>query len=201
MTDSDIAGSVADLPKLHIARTWLAYAFRKLPLNEPCRALVHRLLGRERTSLDFRDVPNPEVAVPSIRGSFHLLRAAPSQKETWDDTTSLACRLHGHCYLGLSACCQSDSRRPGTMLATGNRDDLPVPSPLAGRAERGARNTAHNFMLFAALAVVAHDRRFRRIRTSQRPAGARRVDRLVKRREDPRFSKLRAYAVPIEIRA
>ena len=54
---------------------------------------------------------------------------------------------------------------------------------------------------FAALAVVAHDRRFRRIRTSQRPAGARRVDRLVKRREDPRFSKLRAYAVPVEIRA
>jgi len=37
--------------------------------------------------------------------------------------------------------------------------------------------------------------------TSQRPAGARRVDRLVKRREDPRFSKLRAYAVPVEIRA
>jgi hypothetical protein len=87
------------------------------------------------------------------------------------------------------------------MLATGNRDDLPVPSPLAGRADRAARNTAHNFMLFAALAVVAHDRRFRRIGTSQGPAGARRVDRLVKRREDPRFSKLRAYAVPVEIRA
>jgi hypothetical protein len=33
------------------------------------------------------------------------------------------------------------------------------------------------------------------------PAGARRVDRLVKRRQDPRFSKLRAYAVPVEIRA
>ena len=92
-------------------------------------------------------------------------------------------------------------RAGGMMLATGNRDDLPVPSPLAGRADRAARNTAHNFMLFAALAVVAHDRRFRRIRTSQRPAGARRVDRLVKRREDPRFSKLRAYAVPVEIRA
>jgi uncharacterized MAPEG superfamily protein len=82
------------------------------------------------------------------------------------------------------------------MLATGNRDDLPVPSPLAGRADRAARNTAHNFMLFAALAVVAQ-----RIGTSQGPAGARRVDRLVKRREDPRFSKLRAYAVPVEIRA
>jgi MAPEG family protein len=88
---------------------------------------------------------------------------------------------------------------PGMMLATGNRDDLPVPSPLAGRADRAARNTAHNFMLFDALAVVAHHRCFRRIR--QRPAGARRVDRLVKRREDPRFSKLRAYAVPVEIRA
>jgi uncharacterized MAPEG superfamily protein len=45
---------------------------------------------------------------------------------------------------------------PGMMLATGNRDDLPVPSPLAGRADRAARNTADNFMLFAALAVVAH---------------------------------------------
>ena len=45
---------------------------------------------------------------------------------------------------------------PGMMLATGNRDDLPVPSPLAGRADRAARNTAHNFMLFAALAIVAH---------------------------------------------
>jgi uncharacterized MAPEG superfamily protein len=45
---------------------------------------------------------------------------------------------------------------PGMMLATGNRDDLPVPSPLAGRADRAARNTADKFMLFAALAVVAH---------------------------------------------
>jgi hypothetical protein len=92
---------------------------------------------------------------------------------------------------------QSDSRRGVDSIAT----TFPYPSPLAGRADRAARNTAHNFMHFAALAVVAHDRRFRRIRTSQRPAGARRVDRLVKRREDPRFSKLRAYAVPVEIRA
>ena len=36
---------------------------------------------------------------------------------------------------------------------------------------------------------------------SRRPAGARRVDRLVKRREDPRFSNFRAYSVPVEIRA
>ena len=45
---------------------------------------------------------------------------------------------------------------PGMKLAMGNRDNLAEPSPLAGRADRAARNTAENFMLFAALAVVAH---------------------------------------------
>jgi uncharacterized MAPEG superfamily protein len=45
---------------------------------------------------------------------------------------------------------------PGMMLAMGNGDNLRAPSPLAGRADRAARNTADNFMLFAALAVVAH---------------------------------------------
>jgi uncharacterized MAPEG superfamily protein len=45
---------------------------------------------------------------------------------------------------------------PGMMLALGNGNNLPVPSPLAGRADRAARNTADNFMLFAALAIVAH---------------------------------------------
>jgi len=42
------------------------------------------------------------------------------------------------------------------QLATGNRDNLPEASPLAGRAERTARNTAENFVLFSALALVAH---------------------------------------------
>ena len=48
---------------------------------------------------------------------------------------------------------------PGMKLAMGNRVNLPAPSPLAGRADRAARNTAESFMLFmlfAALAVVAH---------------------------------------------
>jgi uncharacterized MAPEG superfamily protein len=45
---------------------------------------------------------------------------------------------------------------PGMMLMTGNRDNLPTPSPLAGRADRAARNTQENFMLFVALAIVAH---------------------------------------------
>lgn len=43
----------------------------------------------------------------------------------------------------------------GLLLAFGNRDNLPPPSPLAGRAERAARNTLENFVLFAALALVA----------------------------------------------
>ena len=45
---------------------------------------------------------------------------------------------------------------PGMMLAMGNRDNLPLPSPLAGRADRAARNTADSFILFVALAIVAH---------------------------------------------
>ena len=45
---------------------------------------------------------------------------------------------------------------PGILLATGNRDNLPIASPLACRANRAARNTVDNFMLFAALAIVAH---------------------------------------------
>jgi uncharacterized MAPEG superfamily protein len=44
----------------------------------------------------------------------------------------------------------------GTMIAFGNRDNLPEATPLAGRAERAARNTAENFMLFAAIVLVAH---------------------------------------------
>ena len=44
----------------------------------------------------------------------------------------------------------------GLMIAFGNRDNLPEPSPLAGRAERAAKNTLENFVLFAALALVAH---------------------------------------------
>ena len=44
----------------------------------------------------------------------------------------------------------------GTMMALGNRDKLPEATPFAGRAERAARNTLENFVLFAAIALVAH---------------------------------------------
>jgi uncharacterized MAPEG superfamily protein len=47
-------------------------------------------------------------------------------------------------------------RLDGMLVAFGNRDNLPEATPLAGRAERTARNTLENFVLFAALALTAH---------------------------------------------
>jgi uncharacterized MAPEG superfamily protein len=44
----------------------------------------------------------------------------------------------------------------GLMAAFGNREAAAAPSAFAGRAERTARNTLENFVLFAALALVAH---------------------------------------------
>jgi uncharacterized MAPEG superfamily protein len=44
----------------------------------------------------------------------------------------------------------------GRKLAFGNRENMPERSALAGRAERAARNTLDNFVLFAALALAAH---------------------------------------------
>ena len=44
----------------------------------------------------------------------------------------------------------------GMKVAMGNRDDLPEATPFAGRADRTARNTLENFVLFAALVLVAH---------------------------------------------
>jgi uncharacterized MAPEG superfamily protein len=43
----------------------------------------------------------------------------------------------------------------GTILALGNRDNVPLTSALAGRAGRTAQNTLENFVLFAALALIA----------------------------------------------
>lgn len=44
----------------------------------------------------------------------------------------------------------------GIRQAFGNREDMPDTSPVAGRAERAARNTLENFILFAALVLAAH---------------------------------------------
>ncbi len=44
----------------------------------------------------------------------------------------------------------------GLMVAFGNRENLSEATPFAGRAERTARNTLDNFVLFAAIALAAH---------------------------------------------
>jgi uncharacterized MAPEG superfamily protein len=43
----------------------------------------------------------------------------------------------------------------GIKLGLGNRDDLPERSPVAGRADRAAKNMLENLVLFAALLFAA----------------------------------------------
>lgn len=43
----------------------------------------------------------------------------------------------------------------GMKVGLSNRDHLPEPTPLGGRAVRAAANTIENFVLFAALALTA----------------------------------------------
>ena len=43
----------------------------------------------------------------------------------------------------------------GIVNAGGNRDDLPEPSALAGRADRAAKNMLENLVLFTALLAAA----------------------------------------------
>lgn len=44
----------------------------------------------------------------------------------------------------------------GVLRAFGNRDDLPDMSPIAGRADRAAKNMLENLVLFTALVVAGH---------------------------------------------
>jgi len=43
----------------------------------------------------------------------------------------------------------------GFMLGLGNRDDLPEPSAIAGRADRAAKNMLENLLIFAVFVLVA----------------------------------------------
>jgi uncharacterized MAPEG superfamily protein len=45
---------------------------------------------------------------------------------------------------------------PGFVLALGNRDSLPDPTALAGRADRAARNMLENLVLFIAVLAAVH---------------------------------------------
>jgi uncharacterized MAPEG superfamily protein len=44
----------------------------------------------------------------------------------------------------------------GIARAMGNRDDLPPPTPLAGRADRAAKNMLENLVIFTALVAAVH---------------------------------------------
>lgn len=44
---------------------------------------------------------------------------------------------------------------PGMVLAVGNRDDMPEPTPFAARADRAAKNMVENLALFGAVHVAA----------------------------------------------
>ena len=49
------------------------------------------------------------------------------------------------------------ARKTGGMArAFGNRDDLPEPTPLAGRADRAAKNMVENLAMFVALVAAVH---------------------------------------------
>ena len=45
---------------------------------------------------------------------------------------------------------------PGLMDAFGNRENLPTPSGMAGRADRAARNMIQGMVLFVTLVLAAH---------------------------------------------
>src|SRR5882757_9072115 len=44
----------------------------------------------------------------------------------------------------------------GLERALGNRDDLPTPTPVAGRADRAAKNMLENLVLLTALIAAVH---------------------------------------------
>ena len=59
--------------------------------------------------------------------------------------------------LGTSSGLRSRAWEPGGInRACGNRDDLGEPSPLAGRADRAAKNMVENLAMFVALLAAVH---------------------------------------------
>ena len=59
--------------------------------------------------------------------------------------------------LGLSSALRTRGWEPGGMArAFGNRDDLAEPTPLAGRADRAAKNMVESLLMFVALVAAVH---------------------------------------------
>jgi uncharacterized MAPEG superfamily protein len=59
--------------------------------------------------------------------------------------------------LGAGSYCRNQAWAPGGLKrAMGNRDDLPAPIPISGRADRAARNMLENLAMFTALVAAVH---------------------------------------------
>jgi uncharacterized MAPEG superfamily protein len=59
--------------------------------------------------------------------------------------------------LGAASALRCRAFAPGGIArATGNRDNLPEPTPLAARADRAAKNMVENLALFTALAAALY---------------------------------------------
>jgi uncharacterized MAPEG superfamily protein len=59
--------------------------------------------------------------------------------------------------LGTGSFFRNQAWAPGGFArAMGNRDDLPPPLPIAGRADRAAKNMLENLAIFTALAAAVH---------------------------------------------
>jgi uncharacterized MAPEG superfamily protein len=54
------------------------------------------------------------------------------------------------------ALCTKAWTPPGLMDAFGNRENLPTPSGMAGRADRAARNMIQGMVMFVTLVLAAH---------------------------------------------
>src|SRR5262249_54889201 len=74
------------------------------------------------------------------------------------DTTILALTAILTCLmLGTASALRTRSWQPGGIARNlGNRDNLEEPSPIAGRADRAAKNMVENLVLFVALIAAAH---------------------------------------------
>jgi uncharacterized MAPEG superfamily protein len=59
--------------------------------------------------------------------------------------------------LGIGSYCRNQAWAPGGLKrAMGNRDDLPAPLPISGRADRAAKNMLENLAMFTALVAAVH---------------------------------------------
>jgi uncharacterized MAPEG superfamily protein len=74
------------------------------------------------------------------------------------DVTILVCSaVLTFLMLGRASAFRTQALAPGGMArATGNRDNLLEPTPMAGRADRAARNMVENLLLFTALIAALH---------------------------------------------